>query len=206
MTTLAEDPEELDDVDEADTDATEVLLAAAILVVMLHDGGDTHSLVRASIEHRIRAFVIRSALGLLRGSKIRSGIQTQHIDTVADTLVPDVVQQITHSIEQTTPDNRTQAVADMLGRSLTVSIREQAREQTASSFGALNKIWRTRHDEDVRSTHRELEGQVRPLGQPFELNGIKLMYPCDMSAPIELWASCRCRLSYRFPNVAQEAR
>lgn len=47
---------------------------------------------------------------------------------------------------------------------------------------------RTRHE------HRQLDGQRRPAGEPFEVDGYKLMYPADPTAPYYLTMNCRCTL------------
>ena len=47
---------------------------------------------------------------------------------------------------------------------------------------------RTRHE------HRQLDGQRKPVGEPFEIDGEKLMYPADPTAPYRLTMNCRCTL------------
>lgn len=47
---------------------------------------------------------------------------------------------------------------------------------------------RTRHE------HRILDGQRRPVGKPFEVDGVEIMYPADPSAPYSLTMNCRCTL------------
>lgn len=47
---------------------------------------------------------------------------------------------------------------------------------------------RTRHE------HRALDGQRRKVGEPFEVEGEKIMYPADPAAPYYLTMNCRCTL------------
>lgn len=47
---------------------------------------------------------------------------------------------------------------------------------------------RTRHE------HRLLDGQRRKVGEPFEVEGEKIMYPADPTAPYHLIMNCRCTL------------
>lgn len=64
---------------------------------------------------------------------------------------------------------------------------------------AISKSWHTRRDEDVRHSHRDMEGQTRPMGQPFTANsGAQLQYPGDMSlgAGWDETANCRCHARY----------
>jgi uncharacterized protein with gpF-like domain len=47
---------------------------------------------------------------------------------------------------------------------------------------------RTRHE------HRILDGQRRKVGEPFEVEGEKIMRPADPAAPYHLIMNCRCTL------------
>lgn len=47
---------------------------------------------------------------------------------------------------------------------------------------------RTRHE------HRQLNGQRREVGEPFEVDGYELQYPADPAAPYYLTMNCRCTL------------
>lgn len=62
--------------------------------------------------------------------------------------------------------------------------------------------WVTMHDNDVRQTHRDADGQQRPIGEKFLVDGVPMIAPGDMTAPIELWINCRCVLAPTSPNVA----
>ena len=53
----------------------------------------------------------------------------------------------------------------------------------------LTTIGKRRHYE--RADHTYMHGQIVRVGEPFS-NG--LLYPGDMSGPIEEWINCRCRL------------
>lgn len=52
------------------------------------------------------------------------------------------------------------------------------------------KQWDSTLDGDTRSTHRQLDGQIREVDEPFELNGNTAMYPGDFGKPEE---DCNCR-------------
>lgn len=55
----------------------------------------------------------------------------------------------------------------------------------------LDKMWLATLDERTRTTHRELDGEVKPVNEEFS-NG--LMYPGDPDgSPAEVW-NCRCTL------------
>jgi hypothetical protein len=76
----------------------------------------------------------------------------------------------------------------------------QAAADTDPEF--LLMEWVTMHDSDVRPAHRRTEGQQRPIGEPFDVDGTAMRYPGDMRVPIDLWINCRCSLA---PVLASEA-
>lgn len=76
----------------------------------------------------------------------------------------------------------------------------QAAAATDEEF--LLMEWVTMHDDSVRETHRETNGQQRPTNEPFDVAGTPMRYPGDSSAPIELWINCRCAIA---PILGSEA-
>lgn len=58
----------------------------------------------------------------------------------------------------------------------------------------LDQQWRAVVDMRTRHEHRQLDGQTRHVGEPFEVDGYKLMFPGDPSAPGHLIWNCRCHL------------
>jgi len=50
-------------------------------------------------------------------------------------------------------------------------------------------MWVTSEDERVRSSHRNIDGQIVRVGDPFS-NGLR--YPGDRSGDIKEWINCRC--------------
>lgn len=57
------------------------------------------------------------------------------------------------------------------------------------------KKWDPIVDDATRDSHLEMEGQVKPLNEPFITGaGNKIMFPGDTNAPIEEWINCRCNL------------
>lgn len=57
--------------------------------------------------------------------------------------------------------------------------------------------WLATLDDSTRMEHRHLDGQVRPVGEPFEADGYKILYPGDPSADPEMIYNCRCTLITR---------
>lgn len=58
----------------------------------------------------------------------------------------------------------------------------------------LGLEWVTMHDGDVRVEHKHTDGQVRPVGEKYDVSGTPMAFPGDTTAPIELWINCRCML------------
>ena len=58
------------------------------------------------------------------------------------------------------------------------------------------KQWDSSLDGKTRATHRELDGQIRELDEPFEVAGMKAMQPGDFGDPAED-CNCRCALLQR---------
>ena len=51
-------------------------------------------------------------------------------------------------------------------------------------------------DKKTRKAHRLLDGQIRELDEPFEINGHKAMYPSNFGIP-SLDINCRCAVLQR---------
>lgn len=67
-------------------------------------------------------------------------------------------------------------------------------EQSRLTGRLLQKRWDTEHDQRVRDSHRQVDGQVRDLGYPFYVDGFPLMFPGDPMGPPETVINCRCDL------------
>ena len=84
----------------------------------------------------------------------------------------------------------------------TAMLTEATVEASKADPEELLMEWVTMHDSDVREAHRHTDGQQRPIGDKFSVDGHEMIGPGDPSAPIELWINCRCTLR---PVLASEA-
>lgn len=79
-------------------------------------------------------------------------------------------------------------------------IQNQAQWDTinkAKAKGAdIVKQWDSTLDQRTRATHRRLDGQIRELDEPFEVDGHKAMYPGGFGIPKED-IHCRCVMLQR---------
>ena len=58
----------------------------------------------------------------------------------------------------------------------------------------LKQCWVATLDMRTRHEHRQADGQTVPVGEPFDIDGKKLRFPGDPSAPGYLVYNCRCTL------------
>lgn len=87
-----------------------------------------------------------------------------------------------------------------LSRAKTISRTEGHRIQQSSTMDAQKaskakgadvvKQWDASLDGRTRKTHRKLDGQIREIDEPFEMDGKKAMFPGDFGDPAE---DCNCR-------------
>lgn len=67
----------------------------------------------------------------------------------------------------------------------------------------LVRTWHPAGDRRVRDSHRSMEGQQQPFGQPFVSgHGARLRYPGDPTAPASDSIQCRCAMSTRITQDA----
>lgn len=63
----------------------------------------------------------------------------------------------------------------------------------------LSLVWAATLDGRTRHEHRQLDGQRRKVGEPFEVDGVKIMYPADFGGgdykvPADMIYNCRCTI------------
>lgn len=73
---------------------------------------------------------------------------------------------------------------------------EQAFASGAVDPTQVMRTWHTAADARVRDSHGPMDGQQRPVGEPFlSGNGNPLRFPGDPNAPVSETAQCRCAVS-----------
>lgn len=58
----------------------------------------------------------------------------------------------------------------------------------------VKKQWMCTLDDHTRITHQQLDGQIQETDKPFEVDGLKIMYPGDPNAEPALVFNCRCTM------------
>lgn len=96
--------------------------------------------------------------------------------------------------------NISNATKAPLARTKTIVRTESHRIQEAARLDAMRKaktkgadsvkMWNSTLDGDTRPTHRHLDGQIREVEEPFEMDGKSAMHPGGFGDPAE---DCNCR-------------
>ena len=70
--------------------------------------------------------------------------------------------------------------------------------ESAATDSGLDVVveWISTNDGRVRDSHKNANGQTRPMGQPFNVGGESMKYPSDPTASAENTINCRCVLGY----------
>jgi hypothetical protein len=93
------------------------------------------------------------------------------------------------------------------GRIMTMTRTETMAALNAGAFqGALaqqeetgvkwQKRWQATHDQRVRHTHKDADGQVRDLTRAFRVGESRLQFPGDPTGPPDEVINCRCSARY----------
>ncbi len=135
-------------------------------------------------------------------SAITQGIlQGESIDKISQRLAATVTDM-----------SHTSAIRN--ARTMTTSAQNGGRIDSykrAESMGIkMAKQWLATLDSRTRHEHRQLDGQKRKVGEPFEVEGEKIFFPGDPAAEPSLVWNCRCTLigevegvDYNLSDVSQ---
>ena len=88
------------------------------------------------------------------------------------------------------PLSRAKSIAYTEGHRIQQASTYDAQQEAISKGAKVVKQWDSTLDGATRPTHRHLDGQIREVGEPFEADGKKAMYPGDFGDPAE---DCNCR-------------
>lgn len=135
-------------------------------------------------------------------SAITQGIlQGEAIDKIAQRLAATVTDM-----------SHTSAIRN--ARTMTTSAQNGGRIDSykrAEGMGIkMLQVWMATLDSRTRHEHRQLDGQKRKVGEPFEVEGEKIFFPGDPAAEPYLTYNCRCTLigevegvDYNLSDVSQ---
>lgn len=137
-------------------------------------------------------------------SKINEGLY-ESIGVDVDKMKKSIRSEITRGISAGMSYNEiarniSKATKAPLSRAKTIVYTEGHRVQQASNYDGQRKAkskgadvvkqWNSILDGNTRPTHRKLDGQIKEVEEPFEMDGKKAMYPGEFGDPAE---DCNCR-------------
>ena len=92
--------------------------------------------------------------------------------------------------------NNTMRIARTEGHRINQAAQLDAQIEAKERGADIVKQWCATLDGATRETHQELDGQIREIDEPFEVEGMEAMYPGDFGDPAED-INCRCTLLER---------
>jgi hypothetical protein len=113
---------------------------------------------------------------------------------VLDDMRDMFAKELGDSLAKTTRAQNRDAQADTITRWVSTMAHNAAMEAATTSDTNANVglEWVTMGDSEVRSPHKEANGQTVPTGQEFEVGGEKMLYPGQPVGDPSNWINCRC--------------
>lgn len=115
-------------------------------------------------------------------------------DQAAD-LAAEFARSLVEALGRTRPQEDRERQEDTLTRWLaSTSVNAATEAATVLDPGDAVLEWTTMLDDSVRAGHRDVHGQRRPAGEPFDVSGVALHYPGEPVGDPSNWINCRCLL------------
>lgn len=89
--------------------------------------------------------------------------------------------------------------AGTIARTETHSAANVAAQGVAKASGVqMRREWVAANNERTRKDHKDADGQIVGMNEPFKVGGYELMYPSDYAAnaPARLTINCRCAVAF----------
>lgn len=123
-------------------------------------------------------------------------------------LTPSQIDRMVEAYARRKLISRSQTIARTEGVRTMSEARDEAFRQMMETSGIdpalVDEIWNSTRDNRTRETHREMNLQVVPYGQPFvSPSGARLRYPGDPNAPADEVINCRCHKTRQIRQVGQ---
>lgn len=123
-------------------------------------------------------------------------IQGEGINQITDRLVESLI---------TTNENRMRTFARTAMTGAQNAGRQKQMEDAEEEGIRVKKRWVATLDSRTRDTHQELDGQEVPVNEPFEVEGMEIMYPGDPNAEPELVYNCRCAMIEVYEGIDRKS-
>ena len=125
-----------------------------------------------------------------------SSINRLTANTVADIIASGIKDEA--SLEQIIADVERLFASYGRTRAITIARTEILGATNYTAFnvytaaGTPFKRWVAIIDERTRDSHASTHEQLRPMPEPFDVQGVEMMFPGDPSAPAKEVVNCRC--------------
>lgn len=85
---------------------------------------------------------------------------------------------------------------EMIARTETIRAANAGSQELFKQWGIEKREWLATADARTRPTHKAASGQVRPIGEAFEVGGYRMMHPGDggLGADVREIVNCRCTI------------
>ena len=123
-------------------------------------------------------------------------IQGEGIDQITDRLVNGLI---------TTNESKMETFARTAMTGAQNAGRQKQMEDAEEEGIKVKKRWVATLDSRTRDTHQELDGQEVPVDEPFEVDGMEIMYPGDPNAEPELTYNCRCGMIEVYEGIDRKS-
>ncbi len=108
---------------------------------------------------------------------------------LATNMQPEYIAQNIANLTKA-PLSRAKTIARTESHRIQQSSAQDARERAKARGADVYKQWDSTLDGATRKAHRELDGQIVPINEPFRYGSLKAMYPGDFGDPAQ---DCNCR-------------
>ena len=129
---------------------------------------------------------------------VRWNTQKVNFEILQGILQGDSIPNMAKRLRKVTEMNRNSAIRN--ARTTCTSAENKGRMDMlhdAEDKGVkTKKVWIATMDNRTREAHMELSGVEAEPDEPFEIFGMKIMYPGDPDADPEMTYNCRCSLGY----------
>ena len=159
-------------------------------------------------------FVENSIYSILASNVLSTAttVSSNTVATASAVIMQTMVNAVSNPIAAE-PENVANAIANRIGgqnsvsRAMTIArtethkaanVSQYTRAESAATDSGLDVVveWISTNDGRVRDSHKNTNGQTRPMGQPFNVGGESMKYPSDPTASAENTINCRCVLGY----------
>jgi hypothetical protein len=111
-----------------------------------------------------------------------------------DTLVEEATSRGLQQTQRPAAAEHWRTFAEQFNRTWSTAAYNADAFAALQQAGFTHKRWVTRHDDRVRTTHREVDGWAVGMQAAFIVGGAPMMYPGDPMGPPQETINCRCVL------------